>query len=181
MAPSTISFLFLLLPLLNPASAADTLVDTCNQCAATNPNINSTLCVSLLSGSVPKNWTTPPSLSDLGALAVSVAIANATAAFSAAGKLLESPQESAAYGKACLEDCKGQFDDAVSRLEDSVRAMNAGRIKDARTWISAAAASSTTCEDCFAEKGDDFPLKKESADLAVTLRISLAIAALLDG
>ncbi|KAG0461305.1 hypothetical protein HPP92_021223 [Vanilla planifolia] len=74
MASPTISSLPFSYP-PQPASAADTSSTRQPTAPPRTPNINSTLCVSLLSGSVPKNWTTLPSLSDPEPLAVSVATA----------------------------------------------------------------------------------------------------------
>lgn len=62
--------------------------------------------------------------------------------------------------EAALRDCRGQVEDALSQLNDSVSAMEVGpgekvlteaKIRDVQTWISGAVTDQETCLDGLLE------------------------------
>ncbi|XVF11947.1 hypothetical protein REPUB_Repub08aG0072400 [Reevesia pubescens] len=67
------------------------------------------------------------------------------------------------HSQPALKDCMNLFDDALSRLNDSISAMKVGsgkdlvltkeKISDIRTWISAAMSDQETCNDGLEEMG----------------------------
>ncbi|QCE13953.1 pectinesterase 3-like [Vigna unguiculata] len=62
-----------------------------------------------------------------------------------------------------LADCKDQFDDALSRLNDSLSAAAAltdKAVGDVHTWVSAAVTDQQTCLDGLEEAGDAAGLEK---------------------
>ncbi|WVZ18488.1 hypothetical protein V8G54_005810 [Vigna mungo] len=62
-----------------------------------------------------------------------------------------------------LADCKDQFDDALSRLNDSLSAAAAltdKAVSDVHTWVSAAVTDQQTCLDGLEEAGDAAGLEK---------------------
>ncbi|KAJ7009279.1 hypothetical protein NC653_000056 [Populus alba x Populus x berolinensis] len=67
--------------------------------------------------------------------------------------------------QAALKDCVSQFDDSLSKLNDSLSAMEVGpgekmlnleKVNDIQTWISAAMTDQDTCIDGLEEMGSKF-------------------------
>ncbi|KAJ6426631.1 hypothetical protein OIU84_022264 [Salix udensis] len=67
--------------------------------------------------------------------------------------------------QAAVKDCVSQFDDSLSRLNDSLSAMEVGpgekmltleKVKDIQTWVSAAMTDQDTCIDGLEEMGSKF-------------------------
>lgn len=93
-----------------------------------------------------------------------------------------------AKSQAAINDCLSLFDDSLSRLNDSLLAMEVGpeekaltleKINDIQTWISAAMSDQQTCEDGLEEMGsmvlDEVKAKMENSK--EFLSNSLAIVA----
>ncbi|KAL4360533.1 hypothetical protein GQ457_04G036630 [Hibiscus cannabinus] len=84
-----------------------------------------------------------------------------------------------------LEDCLTLFDDALSRLNDSVSAMNARmglckkKTSDIQTWISAAMTDQDTCNDGLEEMGwtGGDEVKSRARSFKESVSNSLAIVA----
>lgn len=90
--------------------------------------------------------------------------------------------------QAAIDDCLSQFEDALSRLNDSVSAMEAGsgekaltleKINDIQTWISAAMTDQETCLDGLEEMGSTVldEVKAKMKNSKEFLSNSLAIVA----
>ncbi|KAJ7010712.1 pectinesterase 3-like [Populus alba x Populus x berolinensis] len=89
---------------------------------------------------------------------------------------------------AALKDCVSQFDDSLSKLNDSLSAMEVGpgekmlnleKVNDIQTWISAAMTDQDTCIDGLEEMGSKFldEIKAKIERSKEFLSISLAIIA----
>ncbi|PPD81480.1 hypothetical protein GOBAR_DD21598 [Gossypium barbadense] len=94
------------------------------------------------------------------------------------------------HSQPALKDCLTLFDDALSRLNDSVSAMKVGtgkelvltkeKISDIQTWISAAMTDQDTCNDGLEEMGwtaADEVVKSQSQSCKESISNSLAIVA----
>ncbi|KAG5228367.1 pectinesterase [Salix suchowensis] len=90
--------------------------------------------------------------------------------------------------QAAVKDCVSQFDDSLSRLNDSLSAMEVGpgekmltleKVKDIQTWVSAAMTDQDTCIDGLEEMGSKFldEIKAKIERSKEFLSISLAIIA----
>ncbi|KAL3609939.1 hypothetical protein D5086_000959 [Populus alba] len=90
--------------------------------------------------------------------------------------------------QAALKDCVSQFDDSLSKLNDSLSAMEVGpgekmlnleKVNDIQTWISAAMTDQDTCIDGLEEMGSKFldEIKAKIERSKEFLSISLAIIA----
>lgn len=84
------------------------------------------------------------------------------------------------FKKKCLSTCEEIYDDAVSQLDDAAKSIDSGRIKDARTVLSASFDAAETCEECFTDGNIQSPLTKDDAYYTGVARVPLALAALLD-
>ncbi|XP_020675355.1 putative invertase inhibitor [Dendrobium catenatum] len=116
----------------------------------------------------------------LGVISHDIAGAKAANIQSIINKLLKSLPGVKKYGIGCLEDCLELYIDVVSQLKDSVEAIKAHHIDDARTWISIAVDAMLTCEDGLQEGGLKYPSKKQNDEYLKTILIPLDIAAVLD-
>ncbi|XVE56965.1 hypothetical protein DITRI_Ditri04bG0053900 [Diplodiscus trichospermus] len=93
------------------------------------------------------------------------------------------------HSQPALKDCMTLFDDALSRLTDSVSAMKVGsgkeliltkeKISDIQTWISAAMSNQETCNDGLEEMGStvDDKVKSQLQSSKESISNSLAIVA----
>ncbi|XP_022727842.1 putative pectinesterase/pectinesterase inhibitor 26 [Durio zibethinus] len=93
------------------------------------------------------------------------------------------------HSQPALKDCMTLFDDALSRLNDSVSAMKVGsgkelvltkeKINDIQTWISAAMSDQETCLDGLEEMGSMVPdkVKSQVQSCQESISNSLAIVA----
>ncbi|XP_020570768.1 putative invertase inhibitor [Phalaenopsis equestris] len=170
-------FLLLLLHKSSITTASSIIEQTCRRCAQTDPALNYNLCVGLLNSN-PNSRNAD--LSGLGVISLSITRAKSIQIQSTIQNLMKS-NPSSKYVRECLTVCLELYTDATSLLSDSMRAIQSGRISDARTWISAAMDAGTTCADGFEERGLVSPLKKRNDEYRSRVLIPLAIAALLDG
>ncbi|CAK7335474.1 unnamed protein product [Dovyalis caffra] len=97
--------------------------------------------------------------------------------------------------QAAMKDCMSQFDDSLSKLNDSLLAMEVGpgekmltleKVNEIQTWISAAMTDQDTCIDGLEEMGskflDDIKAKMERSEhfLSISLAIIAKMQALLE-
>ncbi|XP_065000005.1 putative invertase inhibitor [Musa acuminata AAA Group] len=76
--------------------------------------------------------------------------------------------------KKCLESCESIYEDLLSDLKTSILAIKEGRLRDAKTHLSAAVDAPSTCEQGFEELKVPSPLNKEDSDLTQISTIALA-------
>ncbi|KAH0465095.1 hypothetical protein IEQ34_005198 [Dendrobium chrysotoxum] len=184
MVNQNLSFFFLFLPLLIqinlPLStlfvAADVVVDTCKQIAAGDPELDYSICVYLFNSSPGSHKA---DLKGLAIISIGFTLQNAQHVLDNIDKLIKR-EPGNTYKKKCLSTCKENYDDAVSDIRDANKAIELGRISDARTELSASFDVADTCEDCFTDGNIQSPLTKDDDYYTSVARVPLAIAALLD-
>ncbi|XP_020114879.1 putative invertase inhibitor [Ananas comosus] len=178
----SLPFLFLLIlhqsssfSTVDVSADSDIIIETCNRCASSDPNVNYTLCVASLE-SVPK--ARQSDLQGLAVVAVRLAKSNMTRAKSKAKNLLKAKSLDP-YMESCLETCRELYSNSIADLEDSVKAIKSSRYGDANILISSAVDVPRTCEDGFDEEGLQSPLSEENDELFGLTVIALAITSLL--
>ncbi|KAF9622190.1 hypothetical protein IFM89_030048 [Coptis chinensis] len=153
------------------AAAADLISKTCGNA------VNKQLCVKTLQADPA---STNADGAGLAAIAVNLALANATVIFSDVKKLL--PAAKVAFEKQCLTDCAENYETAVGQLKDSLGALKTKKYDDATTWIQAAMTDSESCEEGFTERpGLKNPLAEKSTLFQQLCGNALAIVNTLAG
>ncbi|XP_020081110.1 putative invertase inhibitor [Ananas comosus] len=176
--------LFLLSSLLLAiSSSADLsfLENTCRRVATASPAIGYDFCVRSL-----RSDKESLAAADLAALAVVAArIANAAAAGTESRIKCMIESELNPSKRDRLGVCDEVYSDAIDRIRDAVRSIEAGLYSDAVTFLSAALDASENCEDAFGEGAEDdgsaaappSPLEREDGEYERLAEIALAITA----
>lgn len=153
---------------------SDIIIDTCNRCASSDPNVNYTLCVTSLESVLQASQS---DLEGLAIISVRLAKSNMTQAKSKVKNLLKA-ESLDPYVESCLETCRELYSNSIADLKDSVKAIKSSRYNDANILISSAVDVPRTCEDGFDEGGLQSPLSKENDELFGLVVIALAITSL---
>ncbi|KAI3878890.1 hypothetical protein MKX03_003011 [Papaver bracteatum] len=177
--PSSISltvFSFLLLISHINGAAEDITVETCKKSSESSPNLNYTSCVNSLQ-SDPRSSTA--NLQQLGIISMELSLRNATYINSYIEKMLNDRDlDDFSRIEKYLRDCSELYGDAVSNIEEAIKAFNAYDSFSANIRMSAAMDSSTTCEDGFKDNQNYSavsPLVREDYDFFQLTAVSLAI------
>ncbi|RZC93056.1 hypothetical protein C5167_028414 [Papaver somniferum] len=180
--PSSVSltvFSLLLFISHNGAAAEDITVETCRKSAESSPNLNFTSCVNSLQ-SDPRSSTA--NLQQLGIISMELSLTNATYINSYIKKLLNDKDlDDFTRIEKYLRDCSELYGDAISNIEEAVKAFDAYDSFSANIKMSAAMDSSTTCEDGFKDNDNNqdysavSPLVRENYDFFQLTAVSLAI------
>lgn len=189
MKPFVISLLFLPFLLLQTHGHSNTthhpaniVVDTCKKCSSSDPNVNYTVCIDFFHSN-PKSYKSD--LKGLGVIAAELAKTKAAKIRSTVRSLLKKhprplgrPVDKTKPG---LEDCLEFYEDAVSSLSDSAKAIKEGRYDDANLQISAALDDPDTCEQGFTDLKVKSPLTKVNDEFSGYVVIALGVTAMLEG
>nr|CAD1844995.1 unnamed protein product [Ananas comosus var. bracteatus] len=140
----------------------------------------------LLRAITPIRQRKPYGAADLAALAVVAArIANATAAGTESRIKCMIESELNPSKRDRLGVCDEVYSDAIDRIGDAVRSIEAGLYSDAVTFLSAALDASENCEDSFREGAEEdgsaaappSPLEREDGEYERLAEMALAITA----
>ncbi|KAG6520158.1 putative invertase inhibitor [Zingiber officinale] len=179
----TSSFLLLLLLLSTTSPVAssathrachrnpDIVHRTCHHSAATDPNVNYTLCVESL-GSSPKSKSA--NLRGLALLSLRLAKAEAKRAKARAKEALREVHDGGdRYLESCLATCLELYAGANAALGESIKMVKQGKYGDANVHVSGSVDAPGVCEGSFKEGGRASPLGKENHRLfQLTLSIT---------
>ncbi|KAI3905305.1 hypothetical protein MKX01_039996 [Papaver californicum] len=178
MNPSSIVFSLILLLLIfhHNGAAEDITLETCRKSAESSPNLNYTSCVNSLQ-SDPRSSTA--NLQQLGIISMELSLRNATHINSYIEKLLNDKDiDDFTRIEKYLRDCSELYGDAISYIEEAIKAFDAYDSFSANIKMSAAMDSSTTCEDGFKDNNQNSavsPLVREDYDFFQLTAVSLAI------
>ncbi|KAI3899958.1 hypothetical protein MKW92_019465 [Papaver armeniacum] len=169
----------LLLLISHNGATEDITVETCRKSAESSPNLNYTSCVNSLQ-SDPRSSTA--NLQQLGIISMELSLRNATYINSYIKKLLNDRDlDDFTRIEKYLRDCSELYGDAVSNIEEAIKAFDAYDSFSANIKMSAAMDSSTTCEDGFKDNNSNqnysavSPLVREDYDFFQLTAVSLAI------
>ncbi|WKA02752.1 hypothetical protein VitviT2T_020906 [Vitis vinifera] len=136
------------------------------------------LCISSLQ-SVPESKDAD--LFELTTIALKLAATNATEIKKYVQKLLNK-SHSDRYTHQCLADCSENYEDALDRIEDSLKALESKGYNDVNTWVTAAMADAESCEEGFLDRpGHKSPLTGRSTIFNQLCSIALTITNFLSG
>lgn len=177
-------FLLLLLATTSPAAAAttthrhpDIVLRTCHHSAATDPNVNYTLCVDSL-GSSPKSKRAD--LRGLALLSLRLAKAEAKRAKARAKAALREVDDGGdRYLESCLATCRELYAGAAMGLGESIKMVKQGKYGDANVRVSGSVDAPGACEGGFKEGGRASPLWKENHRLFQLAVIALSITSMI--
>ncbi|KAH7543004.1 hypothetical protein FEM48_Zijuj02G0136600 [Ziziphus jujuba var. spinosa] len=100
-------------------------------------------------------------LHDLAEIVLKAATSNATALQKEVGQFLKERADTSV--ESALKDCKENYDDAVSQLEKSKKALENKRYNDVNTWVTAAMNDADSCEQGFKEQAEkDSPIAQKT-------------------
>ncbi|KAK2418741.1 putative invertase inhibitor [Trifolium repens] len=122
------------------------------------PATNRDLCIEVLK-SDPKS--TNADLTDLAIIALRVAAKNASAMLTDVKMLIDDADLDPEIQQG-LADCKETILDAESQLEDTIAALLIESDADAQTWLKAALAAITTCDDSIPGNDDVLSVKSKT-------------------
>ncbi|CAI8615125.1 unnamed protein product [Vicia faba] len=122
-----------------------------------SPN-NKDLCVQVLSSDPSKSPNAD--LTDLAIVALRVAAKNASAILTDVKMLIDDADLDPEIQQG-LADCKQTILDAESQLEDTIAALLVEADVDAQTWLKAALAAITTCDDSIPGNDDVLSVKSQ--------------------
>ncbi|CAK8544362.1 unnamed protein product [Lathyrus sativus] len=117
------------------------------------------LCVEVLSSDPSKSPNAD--LSDLAIVALKVAAKNASGILNDVKLLIEDPELDPKIQQG-LADCKETILDAESQLEDTIASLLIEDDVDAQTWLKAALAAITTCDDSIPGNDDVLSVKSRN-------------------
>lgn len=133
------------------------------------PN-NKNLCLEVLSSDPVKSPNAD--IQDLAIIALRVAAKNASGILTDVKMLIDDADLDPEVQQG-LADCKETILDAESQLEDTIAALLVGSHVDAQTWLKAALAAITTCDDSI--PGSDDVLSVKSTNFRKLCNIVVAI------
>ncbi|KAJ1414133.1 Pectinesterase inhibitor domain [Sesbania bispinosa] len=143
--------------------------DLINRVCNLTPN-NKDLCMEVLSSDPSRSQSA--TLKDLAVISLRVAAKNASSILSDVKMFIDDPNLDPEVQQG-LADCKETILDAESQLEDTIAALLVDSDVDAQTWLKAALAAITTCDDSI--PGNDDILSVKSAVFRKLCNIAVAI------